>query len=898
VDEVTAAEAGRPALAKGNRVGPYEIVAPLGAGGMGEVYRARDTKLKRDVALKVLPEAFAKDPGRMLRFQREAEVLASLNHPNIAHIYGVEERALVMELVEGESPRGPLPFDDTWKIVLQIAEALEYAHEKGVIHRDLKPANVKVTPDGVVKLLDFGLAKAFSETPDAGGADPENSPTVTLGATVAGTVLGTAAYMSPEQAKGKKIDKRADIWSWGVVLYELLTGERLFKGGDMADTLAQVLTKQPPLERTPPQVHKLLRRCLEKDPRGRLRDIGDARDLLDEPVASASSASPGLHLGSAGWIAAGVLGLAVAGLVLVHFRNAPAPERPLVSLSAEMARGVTLMPIGVAVSPDGKMMAAVVRGADGQARLATRRLDQNQITILADTEGASGPYFSPDGQWIAFSSGGMLKRISSQGGAPVLLYNGNVLGGSWGGDGTIVAPLNVGSGLSRIPEAGGTPVPITQLDPRRQERAHRWPQILPGGQTVLFTIYDTIRDYDDSEIDVVSLKTGERKMVYRGGTYARYLPSGHLVFVHQDTLFAAAFDLQRLTIVGAPQPIVENIRSGPDLPTEFGFAPNGTFVYLTNEGELKRSLFWLDSAGHSQPLQPTPGLYGQPRFSPDGRRLAFSLDDGQGHTDIWVRNLERDTTQRLTSLAGRNDTPVWTPDASGIVFHASNPAAPGIYWMRSDGSGEPQRLTDLTNPNAPLNGPAAISADGKWLAGFRAATAPGTGGAIWMVPIEGEADHPKLGKATLFLNSALYPAFSPDGRWVAYFWQVSGRRGVWVRPLRGPGGPWLVDSDGLIPVWPRKGHELFYVSRSSGRLMAAGYAASGDSFVPEKPRVWSEKALLPVLPPIATSYDVTPDGKRFVVVLYEDGTAEERPITHVTFLLNFFDELRRKVPVE
>src|SRR6516225_3826421 len=298
-------------LAPGFRLGSYEIVAPLGKGGMGEVYRARDTKLKRDVALKVLPDAFARDPGRMLRFQREAKVLASLNHPNIAHIYGVEERALVMELVEGESPKGPLPFEDAWKIALQIADALEYAHEKGVVHRDLKPANVKVTPDGVVKLLDFGLAKAFSETPDASSSDPENSPTITLGATVAGTVLGTAAYMSPEQAKGKKVDKRADIWSWGVVLYELLTGERLFKGGDATDTLAQVLTKEPPLERVPPQVRKLLRRCLEKDPKGRLRDIGDARDLLEAPAAPSTPTPSRSHFGIISAVAA-VLLMAVA----------------------------------------------------------------------------------------------------------------------------------------------------------------------------------------------------------------------------------------------------------------------------------------------------------------------------------------------------------------------------------------------------------------------------------------------------------------------------------------------------------------------------------------------------------------------------------------------------------
>jgi len=320
-------------LSVGDKLGPYEIVAPLGAGGMGEVYRARDTKLKRDVAIKVLPEAFARDLDRMRRFQREAEVLASLNHPNIAHIYGVEERALVMELVEGESPKGPLPFEDAWKIALQIADALEYAHDKGVIHRDLKPANVKVTPDGVVKLLDFGLAKAFSETPDKGSADPENSPTVTLGATVAGTILGTAAYMAPEQAKGRRVDKRADIWAWGVVLYELLTGERLFRGADVADTLAQVLTKEPDLNKVPVQVRKLLGRCLEKDPKQRLRDIGEAQWLVESGTEVPLQAK-----GRATWlpwaVAAGLL-VALAAVSFVHFRETPA-VRPLTLFSVDL----------------------------------------------------------------------------------------------------------------------------------------------------------------------------------------------------------------------------------------------------------------------------------------------------------------------------------------------------------------------------------------------------------------------------------------------------------------------------------------------------------------------------------------------------------------------------------
>jgi serine/threonine-protein kinase len=471
-------------LAAGERLGPYEILAPIGAGGMGEVYRARDTKLKRDVALKVLPEVFARDPGRMARFQREAEVLASLNHPNIAHIYGVEERALVMELVEGESPKGPLPFDDAWKIALQIADALEYAHERGVIHRDLKPANVKVTPDGVVKLLDFGLAKAFSETPDAGSTDPENSPTITLGATVAGTVLGTAAYMSPEQAKGKKVDKRADIWSWGVVLYELLTGERLFKGSDTTDTLAQVLTKEPPLERVPQQARRLLSECLQKDPKQRLRDIGDARRLLAEETVTAPSRS------RLGFAIAAAMTIIAAGLGWIAWRATLPVERPLMQLSVELGPDANLA-LGaggsIALSSDGTLLALTVRGADGQPHLATRRIDQGQLNVLAGTEGAQGPFFSPDGRWIGFAVAGALKKISAQGGAAVPLWNAYGIGGSWGDDGNIIAVLGIMGGLSRIPEAGGTARSIADIKPG-ETVGYRFPQVLPGSQTAVLCV--------------------------------------------------------------------------------------------------------------------------------------------------------------------------------------------------------------------------------------------------------------------------------------------------------------------------------------------------------------------------------------------------------------------------
>jgi serine/threonine-protein kinase len=465
--------------------------------------------------------------------------------------------------------------------------------------------------------------------------------------------------------------------------------------------------------------------------------------------------------------------------------------------------------------------------------------------------------------------------------------------GSWEDDGSIIAVLGVVAGLSRVPSAGGPPTAVTQLNFGKHEIAHRWPQVLPGSQAVLFTVYDNSRNYDDSDIDVVSLKTGDRKTVFHGGFFARYLPSGHLVFIHQNTLFAAPFDLKRLSLAGAPQPVVEDVSNEFDGGGDFDFSQTGTFAYLSGKGKSRRSIFWLDSAGHTQPLQPAPGFYSFPRFSPDGKRLAFQLDDGQGHEDIWVHDLERGTTLRLASIPGRNQWPVWTPDGRNIVFYSANLTAPGIYWIRADGSGEAYRVT---TSDALRGTPTAITPDGKWVALQQGG--PGSGVSIWTAPIEGDPSHPRLGKAVPFVQTpfiTILPTFSPDGRWIAYTSGEPGRTGLWVRPFPGPGGQWQIDSAGRFPIWSRDGRELFFLV--DGRIMVAGYTATGDSFVAGKPRVWSEKPLLDLGSPPTFTYDAAPDGKRFAVVLYPDGTADEKPITHVTFLLNFFDELRRRVPV-
>jgi serine/threonine-protein kinase len=868
---------------------------------MGEVYRARDTKLKREVALKVLPDSFASDPERMARFQREAEVLASLNHPNIAQIYGVEERALVMELVEGEHLRGPLPVETALTYGKQIADALEAAHEKGIIHRDLKPANIKITPDGVVKVLDFGLAAVAQGSP-TGVADPSISPTLTIRATQAGMIMGSAAYMSPEQAAGKPVDKRSDIWSFGVVLWEMFTGQRLFDGETISHTLADVLRAEIDFGKlpkdTPTSVRNLLQRCLDRDVKKRLRDIGEARVALDkaaldkdDAAQEAPAAPPARPLA---WmiVAAAAIILAAALAVGLYRATRPASLRALMRLSidlgpdAAMASGAPSDTL--TFSPDGSRLVFVSSDSDGKRHLSIRLLDQNQVTLLPGTENAGFPFFSPDSQWIGFYTYGQLKKIAVQGGPPLTLCDCSAgPGASWGDDGNIVASLTPAGGLSRIPSSGGVPEPLTQLDKAKGEATHRWPQVLPGAKAVLFTAHTSRGSYDDANIDVISLSSGQRKTVYRGGFFGRYLPSGHLIYMRRNTLFAAPFDLQRLALTGTPVPLLEDVRSAATVGGYFGFSQSGSFAYLSGT-QSGASIFWLDGLGKLLPLHPAPGSYVTPTFSPDGKRLAFSMLGRQG-SDIWVQDLDRDSASRLTFLSGLNSSAVWSPDGRFIVFRSSNPAVPGLYWTRADGSGEPQRLTDGKHSETPFS----FSPDGKRLAITQ--QGDGTGSDIWTVPIEGDRDHPRLGKPDVFLQTPseeTYPEFSPDGHWLAYYSNESGDSEVYVRPFPGPGGKWQISTGGgYSPRWSSNARELFF-QRALRAIMVAGYSVQGDSFVPGKPRVWSESGV-----PAGNSLSaLAPDGKRFAVVLPSEIGNEQKPITQVTFLLNFFDELRRRVP--
>jgi Tol biopolymer transport system component len=889
------------ALTSGNRLGPYEILSAIGAGGMGEVYRARDAKLGRDVALKVLPEAFARDAERMARFQREAKVLASLNHPNIASIYGLEDsgptHALVMELVEGPTladriHSGPIPIDETLRIAKQITDAFEYAHERGIVHRDLKPANVKVTSDDTVKILDFGLARALEG--DASSIDIANSPTISRMATQAGVLLGTAAYMSPEQAKGKVVDRRADIWAFGCVLYEMLTGKMAFRGESVTDTLAAVIRAEPDWSQlpaaTPIRVRVLLQRCLQKDPKQRLRDIGDARISLDEVLAGPpepSSVAAAL-VSAPFWRRAlvfdvGVLLLvaAIASLATWNLKPPPPPQpvtRAVITLPpGQQLAGLDNGP-AIALSFDGTHLAYVaIQG--GTQQLYLRAMDSLEAKPIPGTEGAVNPFFSPDGQWVGFFAGGKLKKISVSGGAALTIGNAAQPGGaSWGIQGMIAfAPTNV-SALQQVPDAGGTPQPLTRLDSRGA--SHRWPEFLPGGKAVLFAA-GTAASWIDTQVAIQSLGEGEWRILFKGGTQPRYAPSGHLVYAQGGNLMAVPFDPQRLTATGAAVPAVEGVLQFPlSGAAQYSFSASGSLIYVPGGGQGAQSkLVWINRDGAEQPLDAPARAYSYPRLSPDGRRVAATIAEQE--TQIWLYDLSRDTLTRLTFQGGLNLTGGWTPDGKRIAFLSNKEGSGNIFWQLADGSGGLERL----NTGEYVQVPASWSPDGQLLAFIE--VNPTTGRDIWVLRLGDRKPQPFL--RTPFNETA--PRFSPDGRWLAYVSDESGGNEIYVQPYPGPGGKWQISTEGgTEPIWNRNGRELFY--RSGDKMMAVDIAIQ-PSFAAGKPKVLFEGPYQPT-PTTAPNYDVSPDGQRFLM-LKPSEQAQAAP-TQINVVLNWFEELKRRVP--
>jgi serine/threonine-protein kinase len=899
-------------LAAGTKIGPYEINSPLGVGGMGEVYLAQDTRLSRRVAIKILPDKFSCDAQRMARFDREAKVLASLNHPNIAAIYGLEEangvRALVMELVDGPTlaeriKQGPLPLDETLLTAKQIAQALEYAHERSIIHRDLKPSNVKITPNGEAKVLDFGLAKALEG--DFSGADISisTSPTLSQAATQAGMLLGTAAYMSPEQARGKKVDRRGDIWAFGVVLYEMLTGKPAFLEETTSDTLAAVIRGEPDWSalpgNVPTSIIRLLRRCLTKDQNQRLRDIGEARIAIDgaifgtpEEIAAplAATKEAPLWRRALPWVVAAIAIVLAIACGALYWRGIQPEPHPVMQLSlplAEPLAGVFDANPGspFALAPDGSQIVYVASVAGKPQQLYLRALEQQTATPIPGTENAIQPFFSRDGEWVGFFAQGKMRKVSLHGGPVTPLCDAPVPhGANWASDDTITYAPNFGSGLMRISAAGGTPKILTTPKPKDQEISHRWPQVLPGGKFLLFTIQvGSAFSFDDAWIAALSLETGKWHTVIKGGSYARYVSSGHIVYAHAGALMAVPFDLKRMQVAGSPMPVREGVvttalTSGG---AEYDVTESGLLAYVPgNARPPLRTLVWIDRNGMTRTVAAPPKFYSSPRLSPDGKLLALQVNEN-GSPDIWVYEFARNTLTRLTFGPGASSSPLWSADGRRIVY-SNRTDSPSFRSKLADGSGAEETLYDKKFDDQGA-APLAVSPDGKTLL-FSASSAGRL--AIEALSLDGSE------KIQPFLQSSFNIAtakFSPDGRWVTYSSDESGQWEIYVQPFPVPGGKWMVSSGGgQYPRWTWNGREIFY--RSGDKVMAVGVETQ-PAFKAGTPRMWFPGEGYVAL----GNYDIAADGEHLMMLKQEDTATSPKELN---VILNWSEELKRRAPAE
>ena len=907
------------ALTPGTRLGPYEVIAQIGVGGMGEVYRATDTNLKRAVAIKVLPASVAADAERLARFQREAEVLAALNHPNIAVIYGLERSrdttGLVMELVEGEDlseriARGAIPLDEALPVAKQVAEALEAAHEQGIIHRDLKPANIKLRPDGTVKVLDFGLAKAL-EPRAAMPPSVSQSPTITSPAmTQAGMILGTAAYMSPEQARGKTIDRRADIWAFGAVLFEMLTGTRAFEDEDVSMTLSKVLQREPDFDTLPPtvpaRVSQVLRLCLRKDSKHRVGDIRDVRLALDGAFETASprdasafgpAVAPRPLWMRAVQIAAAILSAVAITAAVVWNMKQPSPS-PVVRFVVPLPVGSFARPT---LSPDGQRLAYVLN--DGQLMVRSiSSLDALPVLKL-DVAGGDGFGFSPDGQWIAFFStrDRTLKKIAVDGGAALTICK--VSGASpaaqslsWSGDRIVFSQTE--EGILGVSANGGEPEVLAKVT---SQQAAMDPQIVDNGSTLLFTLATQAGNerWDTAQIVVQSLRSGERKVVLQGGAAARYVPTGHLVYAISGTLLAVPFDLDRREVRGSPVPLVEGVRRGPNNSGAalFSVSNDGTLAYAPGPATGsampgERTLAFLDRSGQIDPLPLPPQPYYHPRFSPDGKRLVVGTDNGK-EAVVMIHDLTAGEAPRRLTFGGRNTSPVWTPDGERVAFLSDRDGDLSIFWQASNGAGVAARLTKAI-PGVEHR-PEAWTRDGSALA-FLVTTGGGAGlgaGDIWTVS-------PRQGEPKPLVDGPFnqrFSAFSPDNRWLAYTsTEVGGRMEVFVQPFPPTGAKFQISNDGgQRPVWSPDGRELFYNQPSNqpsaNRIVGIEIQTSPAFRAGKAVPIPFGQAV--VFGP-GTNFDIHPDGKRFVVVLEDP----KRQADQFHVVLNWTEELKQRVPTK
>jgi len=909
------------AIQSGTNLGPYEITGAIGAGGMGEVYRARDPKLGRDVAVKVMPEAFARDAERMGRFQREAKVLASLSHPNIATIYGLEDsgstRALVMELVEGPTladriRRGPIPVSEAVRIARQMADALEYAHERGIIHRDLKPANLKVTNDDAVKVLDFGLAKALEGDPSS--IDISTSPTISRMATQQGVLLGTAAYMSPEQAKAKSVDRRADIWAFGCVLYEMLTGKQAFTGETVTDTLASIIKEEPDWKAlpaaTPMRVRVLLQRCLQKDPKQRLQAIGDARISLDEVISGTSDATapqPEISLAQPWrlWLTYSVVGLLAVGMALFAFLYFDANRHTSDVVRFEIPLPDKVYQSGdITLSPDGRKLAFFATGA-GQSRLWVRSIDALDSRPLQGTEGATGlaPFWSPDSRFIAFGAEGQLKKIEASGGPPLMLCDASQVleRGSARYDKIVFGTAN---GPIQLSASEGAASPITT-------GTAAVPSLLPDGRHF---VYVRAKGPASGAIYVGSVDTKPEqqspKSLLEDFSTVVYTPSssdpavGRLLFVRgastigaTGTLMAQPFDARRLELTGEAIPIAQQV-------SNVGFSASATdvLVYLTSPAPLAAAgvrgiaqgqLTWFDRSGKPLGTFGDVGSYRTLALSPDGKRVAFERGDPQKSTarNIWLYEFARGVTTRFTFSSAWDQYPLWSPDGSRVAFTSNRGGPYDLYEKTSDLAGEDEILFKSSDVKAATS----WSLDGRFLLYFTINPI----NRLWLLPLAGSAADRKAVRVDNSEFNETIGRISPDGRWIAYSSDESGRGEIYVRPVDlssatgtpvGQGTPvtgkWMVSKDGgTVPLWRHDGKELFYLSAVGGTAMAVDVSTSGvfQAGVP--------KTLFKV-PAGVLFWDVTSDGKRFLMAS-PTGTSEAAPQERFTVVLNWQAALKK-----
>ncbi len=924
------AQGNRPGL-EGRRIGTFEILSPLGRGGMGEVWRARDSKLRREVAVKTLPEEFANDQERLARFEREATLLAALNHPNIAAIYGLEEegdtRFLVLELVEGDTladrlKRSPIPVEESLKLALQIAEALEAAHQKGVIHRDLKPANIKVTPEGNVKVLDFGLAKAF--VGDGVDVDPSESPTISMTATKQGVIQGTAAYMSPEQARGREVDRRTDIWAFGCVLYEALAGRRAFQGDDVTEILAAVIRAEPEWDRLPANLHPRLRevmeRCLEKDLRRRWHDIADVRVDLEKIQSDSDGLSTEAEQPQTRWKRS--TGLALGGmavgliLALVLFGNllSPAPAGEVTRLTLDVHEGAHFgdAPAGnqltfgrpvmraFALSPDGGNLVYVGNDGDNRTQLYLRPRDQDQAVPIPGTEGARFARFSPDGRSIGFFhssrelmrvpvAGGEVRTISTTG---LEFIPGDL---SWTEDDRIL--LASFEGVLQVASSGGVVKKLTTHD-LGPEYIQGLPQLLPGGDAVLYAEGPLYRGIPSEEFNVIveSLEIRDRIVVVEGGTDPVYLDSGHIAFVRSGTLMAVPFDGANLEVTGDPVVVLEDLMQAEGVGNtgmnigigQYSVSRSGTLAYLPGGimPEQQTQLNWVDLAGNAEPIPLPPASYFFARFSPAGTRLAYTEGRTGEARSTWVYDMDLGISTPLPkpSLEHENESFAWSPDGTEIVFASRIGGGPlNLYVTAADGSGEPERLTERDVSQHP----------GSWSANsvlaFVEDRAPRD---LMILSMDGDSE-PAPFRETPFAER--HPAFSPDGNWLAYVSDETGRDEVHVRPFPAGEPAYQVSNGvGLAPAWSPNGEQLFYRTNVDGSVRFMVVDVNREStFTRSRPRMLFEQTNLGTTP--IRSYDVSPDGDRFVMPTRVD--REPEPATRINIVLNWFEELKELAPV-